>query len=282
MFNPKYQNLYANKDSATDSFGIYCKKLLKEAKIDVGEIAINSIPDVPIWDSEPVTVDLTLSEFDKSSTSSTVFKSRFNEVRQRYLDFCHIYTDGSKVETQVASAYVCPYGTRGYRLRDGCNIFTAEVEAINKALTYVKVSSRKSFVIFSDSMSVLQAIESQESKNPLVIRVLQTCQEILSGNKYITFCWTPSHKVTEEMNMLIVQQKMLYQKHSLRILNFHVQTFLWKSSLLSHLCGRNDGIKRLVTNCTLSCPKLMKSITQDAQTEKMKLLLTVFELVIHD
>ena len=90
VFNPKYQILYA----ATDSFGIHCKKLLKKAKIDVGEIAINSIPDVPIWDSEPVTVDFTLSEFDKSSTSSTVFKSRFNEVKQKYLDFCHIYTDG--------------------------------------------------------------------------------------------------------------------------------------------------------------------------------------------
>ena len=50
------------------------------------------------------------------------------------------------------------------------------------------------FVIFSDSMSVLQAIESQESKNPLVNRVLQTCQSILSGNKYITFCWIPSHR----------------------------------------------------------------------------------------
>ena len=72
--------------------------------------------------------------------------------------------------------------------------FTAEVEAINKALTYVNVSSRKSFVIFSDSMSVLQAIESQESKNPLVNRVLQTCQEILSNGKFITFCWIPSHR----------------------------------------------------------------------------------------
>ena len=27
--------------------------------MDVGEIAINNIPDVPIWDSEPVSVDLT-------------------------------------------------------------------------------------------------------------------------------------------------------------------------------------------------------------------------------
>ena len=127
-------------------------------------------------------------------TSSTVFKSRFNEVKQKYLDFCHIYTDGSKVETKVASAYVCPYGTRGYRLRDGCSIFTAEVEAINKALTFIKVSTRKSFVIFSDSMSVLQAIESQESKNPLVNRVLQACQQILFNDKFITFCWLPSHR----------------------------------------------------------------------------------------
>ena len=67
----------------------YTKKLLKKPKIDVGEIAINSIPDVPIWDSEPVTVDFTLSEVDKSSTSSTVFKSRFIEVKQKYLDFSH-------------------------------------------------------------------------------------------------------------------------------------------------------------------------------------------------
>ena len=194
MFNPEYQILYADKESATDSFGIHCNKLLNKAKIDVGEIAINSIPDVPIWDSEPVTVDFTLSEFDKSSTSSAVFKSRFNAVKQKYLDFCHIYTDGSKVETKVASAYVCPYGTKGYRLRDGSSIFTAEVEAINQALTFVKVSTRKSFVIFSDSMSVLQAIESRESKNPLVNSVLQACLEILSNGKFITFCWIPNHR----------------------------------------------------------------------------------------
>ena len=73
VFNPKYLVLYADKKSNTDSFGIHCKKLLKKAKIDVGEIAFNRIPDVPICDSEPVTVAFTLSEFDKSSTSSTIF-----------------------------------------------------------------------------------------------------------------------------------------------------------------------------------------------------------------
>ena len=36
VFNPKYQILYADMKSATDSFGIHCKKALKKAKIDVG------------------------------------------------------------------------------------------------------------------------------------------------------------------------------------------------------------------------------------------------------
>ena len=47
--------------------------------------------------------------------------------------------------------------------------------------------------MFSDNTSGLQAIVSQESKNHLV-RGLQTCQEILSGNQYITFCWIPSYR----------------------------------------------------------------------------------------
>ena len=89
VFNPKHRDLYRNNESATDSCGIHCKKLLKVAKIDVGEIAINSIPDVPIWDSKPVTDDFTLSAFDKSSTSFTIFKSRFNELRQKY--FCRFF-----------------------------------------------------------------------------------------------------------------------------------------------------------------------------------------------
>ena len=225
-----------------------------------------------MWDSEPVTVDFTLSEFDKSSTFSTVFKSRFNEVRKKYLDSCHIDTDGSKVETKVASAYVYPYRTRVYILRDGCSIFTAEIEAIHKALTYVKVSTRKSFVIFSDSMSVLQAIESQESKNTPANRVLQACQEILSNSKFITFCWIPSNKDiwgNEDADRAAEDSLSKAQPENFELPCTDV--FLWKSSLLSHLCGRNGGIKRWILNCTPPCPKLMRSNTRDAQIKNMKL-----------
>ena len=30
VFNPKHQDLYRNKESATDSFVVHCKKLLKK------------------------------------------------------------------------------------------------------------------------------------------------------------------------------------------------------------------------------------------------------------
>ena len=277
VFNPKHQELHKDKESANFSFGIHCKKLLKEAKIDVGEIAINSIPDVPIWDSKPVTVDFTSSKFDKSSTSSTVFKSRFHELRHKYSDFCHIYTDGSKVERKVATAYVCPYETRSYRLRDGCSIFTAEVKAIDKALKYVKVSSVERFVIFSDSMSVLETIESQESKNPLVNRVLQTCQEILSNGKFITFCWIPSHwDITGNEDSDCAAKDVLSKAQPAhfelpcRDVSIKIQPFV--SSLWQTRWDKEVGNKLHAI-----MPQLMTSITRDAQIEKMTLLSIAFE-----
>ena len=169
----------------------------------------------------------------------------------------------------MASAYICPYGTRSYRLRDGCSIFIAEVEAIYKALKYVNVSSVEHFVIFSYSTSVLQTIENQESKNTLVNRVLQACQEILSNGIFITFCWIPSHRdITECWSCC---KRCFIKSTTYIFLNCHVQMFLWRFSFLSHLCGRNGGIKRLVTNRTPSCPKLI-SITRDAQIEKLLLI----------
>lgn len=140
-------------------------------------------------------VDFALSQNNKSSTPSDVFIGLFNELKEKYKDYCQIYTDGSKIETKVASAVITGYGDLTYRLRNGCSIFTAETEAIYKALQFAKYSSKTHFVIFSDSLSVLQAIHGQESKNPLVNKVIQACQDIFQRKKYIELCWIPSHRL---------------------------------------------------------------------------------------
>ena len=113
VFNPKYQILYADKESATDSFGIHCEKLLKKQISIWGKLLSIVFLMFPFG----ILNQLLLILLYPNLTSHLLLlflKSRFDEVKQKYLDFCHIYTDGSKVETKVASAYVFPYGTRGY------------------------------------------------------------------------------------------------------------------------------------------------------------------------
>ena len=127
VFGPRYTTIGANK-----SFGSHGKELLKEANIKINCIIPNSIPDTPVWDSVPIDVNFSLSEYDKSSTSSDVFLSKFNELKEIYSESCHMYTDGSKADSKVACAVVIDCGTRSYRLRDDCSIFTAEIEAIQK------------------------------------------------------------------------------------------------------------------------------------------------------
>jgi len=48
-------------------------------------------------------------------------------------------------------------------------------------------------VVFSDSLSSLQAIESCKVKNPLILKILKDHNQLINSVKSITFCWIPSH-----------------------------------------------------------------------------------------
>ena len=74
-----------------------------------------------------------------------------------------IYTDDSKVDEKVAAAAmssVAPNNPFSCRLTDHCSIYTAELQAILFALKQVYQSKEKKFMIFSDSLSALQALKN--------------------------------------------------------------------------------------------------------------------------
>ena len=89
----------------------------------------------------------------------------------------------------------CEYGNLSNRITNESSIFTAELEAIKSALNWVSISprSKKKYVIFSDSKSVLESIYSQESKNPIMLEVLDTLQKLRINGFIVKFCWLPSH-----------------------------------------------------------------------------------------
>ena len=112
---------------------------------------------------------------------------------EQYLEYYAIYTDGSKRDERVASAMTSKYGSSSFRLPDGASIFSVEVKAISRALVYVRCSHLTKFIIYSDSLSVLQAIDNQDTKNPLVNEILEKIYNIIEMKKDLVFCWIPSH-----------------------------------------------------------------------------------------
>ena len=100
-----------------------------------------------------------------------MFQCKFLELlNTHYSDFFHIYTDGSKLDVKASSAVHAVDRPLGFRIANDSSIFTAELEAIKKALEYIRLLKRQNFVIFSDAKSVLQSLEIQEVKIPWLSR----------------------------------------------------------------------------------------------------------------
>jgi len=96
-----------------------------------------SIPATPPWLLKHPVIDLSLHSSDKAVTPAEVFKVRFYELCDRFNNFYHIYTDGSKMGHKVSAALCHKLGTSAIRLPGATSIFNAELHAILLALDVV-------------------------------------------------------------------------------------------------------------------------------------------------
>ena len=78
-------------------------------------------------------------------------------------------------------------------LPNNTSIFTAEIHALDMAIGIMQRTRNKDFVMFSDSSSSLQAIDSCKTKNPFILKILKDYTQLTNSGKSITFCWIPSH-----------------------------------------------------------------------------------------
>ena len=109
-------------------------------------------------------------------------------------DYEPIYTDGSRKDDKAAAAAVKGEHIYTERLPDRSSIFSAELHAVFLAMDHIETSRKRKFVIFSDSMSCLQAISGKDWKNPLVQKVLERLHNLQKElSKSVIFCWIPSH-----------------------------------------------------------------------------------------
>ena len=72
------------------------------------------------------------------------------------------------------------------------SIYSAEAIAIDLAMNIIANHKSTKFILYSDSKSVLQALQSKDSSTPLITRLLDK-MNALSKNNSIILTWIPSH-----------------------------------------------------------------------------------------
>ena len=78
-------------------------------------------------------------------------------------------------------------------LPSAISIFSAETNAILLALKFVASSEKIKFMICSDSLSCLLAIESCKTQNPFILKIVEIYKSLVAIGKHVIFTWIPSH-----------------------------------------------------------------------------------------
>ena len=89
---------------------------------------------------------------------------------------------------------VAPNNPFSCRLGGHCSIYTAELQAILFALLRQAYQSQdRKCIIFSDSLSALQALGKLKTDHPLLIQIQELLHKINADQKEIAFMWVPGH-----------------------------------------------------------------------------------------
>jgi len=193
VFGCKFKPAFDRKPSQIPPLGIRAEPDLHAIGFKQKDILPSSTPVTPPWLLDHLSVNFDLHCFHKEDTPPDMFRSRFHEVCSNYDGYHRIYTDGSKSGDRVASAVIARNSAKTVRLPNKASIFRAELYAITQAMDLIRRSKDTKFIIFSDSMSSLEALNSFKIELDLVLRIIKDYTNLTNAGKTIEFCWIPSH-----------------------------------------------------------------------------------------
>ena len=187
IIETRYKNLFENKEKVIKPFNLRIQTLLNEIKINPKTILNTILPKTAPWTINQPIIKLNLTKLSKTKTHPITFQENLLNIQNNFPDHHHIYTDGSKQEMKVGWAAVFQNQELLKRLPN-----SAEVIAIDLAMNIIANHKSSKFIIYSDSKSVLQALQTKDSSTPLITRLLGK-MNALSKNNSIILTWIPSH-----------------------------------------------------------------------------------------
>jgi len=109
--NAKFKASFSSKPNHIPTLGICIAPELEKIGFKRNTVSRLSIPATRPWLLKHPEIDVNLHSSDKAVTPPEVFKVRFYELCDRLKNFCHIYTDGSKIGHRVSAALCHKRGT---------------------------------------------------------------------------------------------------------------------------------------------------------------------------
>jgi len=122
VFSPKFKASFSSKPNQIPTLGIRIAPELEKIGFKRKTVSRLSIPATPPWLLRRPQIDLSLHSSDKAVTPPEVFKVRFYEHCDRFKNFYHIYTDGSKMGHKVSAALCHKRGTSAIQLPGATSI----------------------------------------------------------------------------------------------------------------------------------------------------------------
>lgn len=171
------------------------RAVLRRARGRFSELTGDELPDTAVisrtadrpWNQPSPPVDWSMRELVRAGDNPRKVSAAFGEVAARYASDYRMFTDGSLKDGVVGAGIVQGATTSSYRLPEQCSVFSAEAYAIWKGLENAPRDGRR-IVVFSDSLSVLSAVEHGTSKHPWVHRI-ESCMQELNA----VLVWIPGH-----------------------------------------------------------------------------------------
>ncbi|GBN27805.1 RNA-directed DNA polymerase from mobile element jockey [Araneus ventricosus] len=186
--------LQEKRKSTTPIFFTRMRTTLSDLNLSYLNVSPHAMNNFPPWKNNDFNYLNPFKNFPKNQTTDTIYQKLYFEHRSHYRTFTPIFTDGSKTSTDTSLAVVFPDKILSFKLRQFCSIFTAEITAVQLALTNILNRPCGCYIIYIDSLSVLQSLKSSNHQShPLVFSVLELYSKLLFRGFTVLFCWIPSH-----------------------------------------------------------------------------------------
>ena len=209
-FYPKYKDLFQKNENSIKIFGLRMEPIYKEAVLPITKIHKTTLFKTPPWKIIIPKTDYSLCKHNKKATHPIAFQKKFQKVKEKYPNYIHIFTDGSKENNATTSAVIISRKIQIKKhLPREISIFSAEVYAINLALDLITKSRNTKHIVFSDSQSAI----GKKFNNQLIAELLTKLNNLCNQKKlyYAGFQVTLESR---EMKWQTQQQKQHRAIHS--------------------------------------------------------------------